>query len=245
MKRLWLLLILILVVSACSGMKENRLDSVEELFNRGLSYYENEKYLKARETFQKLKDNYPLSKYSIVAELRIADANYYDKEYSEAIFYYEEFRKLHPTNPVIPYVLYQIGMCYFQQTLSIDRSQVFTKNAAKHFEYLISRHPSSSYAASGREKLMICNEKLAQHEFYVGRFYFKGNKYKAALYRFTEIIERFPGSPLKDKAYFYVGRSYLSLEENEKAKSAFNHLVKNYPNSEYYNEAKGLLKKLK
>ncbi|MFH1624325.1 MAG: outer membrane protein assembly factor BamD [Pseudomonadota bacterium] len=238
-------LILILSMTGCFLFHEPRSDTVQGLFYDGLDYFEEGNYRKAREAFQELRDRYPLSKYSIVAELRIADCYYYSKEYTEAIFQYEEFLKLHPTNPVIPYVIFQMGMANFDQILSIDRDQTFTKEAVKQFEYLISRYPSSTYAAAAQEKLAICKERLSEHEFYVGHLYFKRKKYKAALRRFEGILEKFPESSIMAKTYLYIGKSHLSLEEKGKAKDALIQLVRNYPKSEYYKQAQNLLAKLK
>ncbi|MFA4911214.1 MAG: outer membrane protein assembly factor BamD [Desulfobacteria bacterium] len=246
-KRLLLLvsLFLSLSITGCFWTKERKVNTVEGLFNQAFAYYQDEKYRKAREAFEELRDNYPLSKYSIVAELRIADSYYHEKEYSEAINHYEDFRKLHPTNPVISYVIYQTGMSYFKQILSIDRDQTFTENAVKQFEYLISRHPSSTYVSSAQKMLEICKEKLAQHEFYVGHLYFKRKNYTSALYRFKGILGNFPKAGITDTVYLYIGESYLSLEEKEKAKTALAHLVENYPKSEHYGKAQKLLAKLR
>ena len=245
----WLLLsvslLLVLSITSCFPTKERKANNVEGLFNQASTYYQDEKYKKARETFEELRDNYPLSKYSIVAELRIADSYYHAEEYGEAINRYEDFKKLHPTNPTIPYIIYQIGLSYFKQILSIDQDQTFTQNAVKQFEHLISKYPSTTYATSAQKELEICKEKLGQYEFYVGNFYFKREKYASALYRFNGILANFPKLSINDKVYLYIGESYLSLEEKEKAKTALTHLVENYPNSEHYSKAKKLLAKLK
>ena len=241
---IWLL-ILALSITGCSTTKEKKESSAEVLFNKATTYYNNKKYDKALIAFQKLKDNYPLNKYSTTAELRIADSYYYDKEYTDALFHYEDFRKLHPTNKAIPYVIYQTGMCHFKQILSIDRDQTSTEKAAIHFEYLISKYPSDTHAIDAKEKLRICNEKLASYEFYVGRLYFKTKKYKAALVRFNRITERFPDSSKIDKVYLYIARSYISLKEKGKAKDALIHLTKEHPKSKYTGEATKMLSKLK
>jgi len=237
--------LLMLSMTGCSGTGKKKVISVSELFNKASAYYESKKYLRARETFQEVKDNYPLSKYSTLAKLRIADSYYHEGKYNEAILVYEDFKKLHPTNPIIPYVIFQVGMACFEQILSVDRDQTFTHSAAKQFEHLISRYPSSTYAASAQEKLETCGEKLAQHEFYVGRFYFRSKKYKVALYRFNVLLKDFPLSSLKDKTYLYIGKSHLRLEEKEKAKDAFTYLLQNYPQSEYSSDAQALLSQIK
>jgi outer membrane protein assembly factor BamD len=241
---IWIL-ILVLSISGCSTTKKKKDSSPEMLFNKAITYYNDKKYSKALIAFQKLKDNYPLSKYSITAELRIADSYYHDKKYTDAVFHYEDFRKLHPTNTEVPYVLYQIGMCHFNRIFPIDRDQTSTEKAAIHFECLVSKYPSETHAISAKDKLKICNEKLASHEFYVGHLYFKKKKYKAALIRFNGITERFPGSSIIDKVYLYIGKSYISLKEKEKAKDALIHLTKEHPKSKYTSKALKILSKLK
>jgi len=53
---------------------------------------------KLRKLFVNLKKNSPESLYPL-AELRIADALFLDKNYAEAIVQYEDFKKLHPLHP--------------------------------------------------------------------------------------------------------------------------------------------------
>ncbi len=237
-------LFLILSITSCAGTGK-KVESALTLFNKASAYYEKEKYWKARETFQQVRDNYPLSKYSTISELRIADSYYNEGQYSEAVLHYEDFKKLHPTNPVIPHVIYQIGMAYFSQILSVDRDQTFTYKAAKEFKYLISTYPSGTQAVSAREKLDACKEKLSQHEFYVGHFYFRTKKYRVALNRFNGLLRDFPKSSVTDKIYLYIGKIHLSLGDKEKAGDALTYLLRNYPDSEYRNEAQDLLTQIK
>ncbi len=237
-------LFLILSITGCAGT-EKKVESSLTLFNKASAYYEKKKYWKARETFQQVRDNYPLSKYSTISELRIADSYYNEGQYSEAVFHYEDFKKLHPTNPVIPYVIYQIGMAYFSQILSVDRDQTLTHKAAKEFKYLISTYPSSTHAVSAQEKLDACKEKLSQHEFYVGYFSFRTKRYSAALNRFNGLLRDFPKSSVTDKTYLYIGKTHLSLGDKEKAGDSLTYLLRNYPDSEYRNEAQALLTQIK
>jgi hypothetical protein len=84
-------LVVLLVATGCSTLKDQydkffgAEDSVsaQELAWDGMDAYENGKYEKAIEKFQKLKDYYPFSKYAILAELKIADAHYQRQEYED------------------------------------------------------------------------------------------------------------------------------------------------------------------
>jgi outer membrane protein assembly factor BamD len=119
----------------------------------------------------------------------VADAHYYRKEYPEAVAAYEDFVRLHPKNEVIPYVLYQVGACYHEQLLSVDRDQTATRQSILAFERLLKAHPKSDYARKAETKIGEGRELLAGHEVYVARFYYKAKHYRAALGRFEGVLK--------------------------------------------------------
>lgn len=172
---------------AClSGSKQ--VESAEELAEKGMESFEDEDYSDALKAFNTLKERYPYSRYAILAELKVADAHFYRKEYPEAIGAYEDFVQLHPKNEAIPYVKYQIGICYYEQMLSKDRDQTPTRLAILSFERLLKEHYDSAYASEATKKINDCRKLLAEHELYVGRFYYKSKKYSAALGRFEGVL---------------------------------------------------------
>ncbi|UCG21227.1 MAG: outer membrane protein assembly factor BamD [Deltaproteobacteria bacterium] len=172
---------------AClTGKKE--IESAEELAEKGMESFEDEDYIDALKAFNTLKERYPYSRYAILAELKVADAHFHRKEYPEAIAAYEDFVELHPKNEAIPYVKYQIGVCYYEQMLSKDRDQTPTRWAILSFERLLKEHGDSAYAMEARKKINDCRKLLAEHELYVGRFYYKSKHYSAALGRFEGVL---------------------------------------------------------
>ena len=170
------------------------------------------KYGQAVEAFEKLKGWYPFSEYASLAELKLGDAHYYQKAYEDAIFAYEQFERLHPKNEAIPYVIYQIGRCYFDRLESFDRDQTMAKEAVKVFERLIRSHPESSYARKSKPHIRICQRNLAEHEFYVGLFYYKSKHYKAAMERFKTVVKSYP-----DLGVHYKAIQYIALCRNKLA----------------------------
>ena len=142
MKRLIVIGVIILLFgSGCTAIKKSwnaligkdETGTAQELAWDGMDAYEDGEYKDAIEYFQKLKDWYPFSKYAMLAELKIADSHYHLKQYDEAIFAYEEFEKLHPRNEAIPYVIYQVGLCYYDQIDTIDRDQNLPAKRLRHF----------------------------------------------------------------------------------------------------------------
>lgn len=168
-------------------------------YEDGLRLLEKKKYERSAEAFRKFKEDYPLSTYTPLAELRLADSLYFDKNYAEAIVQYEEFKKLHPIHAEIPYAIYRIGMCYFKQMLSVDRDQTVTEKALEQFRYVAENFPQNKYVPDAKTKMQLCQRQLADHEFTIGHFYYRMGHYKAALGRFEEILKKFPDVGLEGK----------------------------------------------
>ena len=201
-------LVALLLLSSCGSIRK-QLDkfwgpqetgTAQELAWEGMDAYNDGKYAAAIEKFQKLKDFYPFSKYTILAELKIADSHYQRGEYEDAIFEYENFEKLHPRNEAVPYVIYQIGMCYFDQIGTPDRDQTSARKALETFNRLIKQFPEDQYARRSDEKISKCLKSLAAHAYGIGVFYYKSEHFDAALQRFKSIISDYPDVGYHQKA---------------------------------------------
>ena len=178
----------------------------QELAWDGMDDYEAGKYKDAIEAFQRLKDIYPFSKYAILAELKLGDAHYQLEQYEDAVFAYEEFEKLHPRNEAIPYVIYQIGRCYYDQISTIDRDQSAAAKALSTFQRLQRQFPDDSYATSADPLIVECQKSLAGHEFSIGEFYFRGKHYRGARQRFANVIARYPDAGFHQEALEYLAK---------------------------------------
>jgi outer membrane protein assembly factor BamD len=213
-------LFLLCCFSGCSFFKKEPLvkSSPDGLYARGSSEFNDGNYKKSRDYFTRLKDEYPLHNLAILAELGIADSYFTDKQYIEAENAYSEFLNMHPTNENIPYVLYQMGMCHYNQLGTIDRDQTETIKAKKEFERLITRFPSSKLSNVAEKLLRECKQELAEQEFYVGQFYFRQKKYQAALKRFETAMRNYANTGLDYKLEYYIEETKKNIAEEEKSK---------------------------
>jgi outer membrane protein assembly factor BamD len=203
------------IVSGC-GLFESRQvrrGTPEALYQMGYENYHEGNYEKAIEAFQRVQELYPLSKLALLAEMGIADSYFSNGDYAEAEMSYEDFMNLHPTNDNIPYVMYQIAMCHYNQMSSIDRDQSETQRARQSFERLISRFPDSKFAFMAEKQLMNCKKLLAEHEFYVGHFYFKRGKYKSALRRFEYVAREYAGVGLDYRLNYFIKETKERIDE--------------------------------
>lgn len=187
----------------------------EKLMSEALEDLGKGNYESASEKFQEIKDRYPYSEFAVEAELKMADAEYYRKEYDSAFMAYDEFERMHPRDENIPYVIYQKGMSHFQQIRTIDRDQSHTLAAKDEFERLIKRFPDNEFADRSRKNVRKCLIFLAEHELYVGHFYFKKKKYKAALGRYKYLIEHYPDMGQYQEALEYISICKEKIGQSE------------------------------
>jgi outer membrane protein assembly factor BamD len=186
-----------------------------QLMSEGLQDLEAGYYESATLAFQKVKDRYPYSKFAVEAELKMADAFYNRELYDEAFHAYGEFERLHPKNANIPYVIYRKGMCHYVQIDTIDRDQSHTLKAVDEFKRLVKKFPTCEYAHSARMKIRECYRELAEHELYVGNFYYRMGKYRAAMGRYRYIIENYPDLGQYKEALEYLSRCKEKLVEEQ------------------------------
>lgn len=241
LKNICIVLAFLLLIGGCSFNAPNLLkgnifdffrknepvrSTPEALYARGTAEYQNGSYKKAREFYVRLKEEYPLHELAILAELGIADSFYSDKEYGEAEAAYRDFTSLYPTNENVPYAFYQMGMCHYIQIGAVDRDQTETIKAKREFERLAARFPQSKFSILAEKMIRECKAKLAEHEFYVGNFYFKQKKYDAALKRFEAIARDYAGVGLDMKIESYIAETKARLAEEERSQKLKEEKVK-------------------
>jgi outer membrane protein assembly factor BamD len=245
MRPLLALAILFVLFGCGTGKDLKRIEGNPEiLYKEGLARFNKRDYSEALKKFEELKSSFPdHPPYTVWAELKVGDCHFLKEEYPEAIAAYEEFKKIHPSHEEIPYVQFQIGMSYFNQMLSRDRDQTFTNRALSSFEYLIASFPPSLFTEKAKEKVAVCKERLADHEFYIGNFYYSRGRFEAAARRFEGLLEKFPKVPEEDRTLYLLGKSYLELGLWERAEVVFVKIVTEYPKSPHFKEARAILDK--
>ena len=203
--------------------------TAEALFDEGMTFFNNKRYVLAIDRFQRIKAEFPFSPQLVSAELKLAEAYYLNKQYPEAAAAFKEFQDLHPNNENIPFVLYHLGLVHFEQFTSNDRYQKVTEIAKGYFAAVVKDHPNSPYAAPAKEKLAKCLEYLSEYEFNIATFYFNEKKYPAAIDRLEGILRRYRDTPIAIKALYYLGESYRLEKNNVKAALAYEALIQHYP----------------
>jgi len=209
--RLLLLLLVTVAAATLSGCsmfnklsfgeeEEPKSQPPETLIVQGMDAYNTGNYSEANKNFKVILDEHPFSAQAMLAELKSADAHYYNKQYLEAKTLYKAFEERHPTNEAIPYVLFQIGMCDYSRSDRIDRDVSGPQEAIKSFTRLINAYPQSPYAKEAKTKIKDSKEFLVNHEYMVAVFYVRTARYDEAKHRLKYLLARHPDSNLAPQA---------------------------------------------
>lgn len=212
--------------------------TAEALFEEGTRNFNDKKYVRAIDSFTRIKTDHPFSPLVTQAELKVADAHYLNEQFPEAINLFKEFQSLHPTSEHLPFVTLRLGQAYFDQFTAIDREQKNTELAKNYFEAVVSNYPKSPQAAIAKTKLAQAVEYLAEHEFSAADFYFKQQKFPAARDRFEEIVRKYRDTPTAVKSLYFLGESYRQEKNGPRATLAYEALIQRYPQSKYAADAR-------
>lgn len=156
---------------------------------------------------------YPYSQFANDALLIQADAQFQASRYPEAVVSYDEFLQRNKTHPKMPLAAFRVAKALdLQSSESPDREQSNTKRALAKYNEFVVGFSKSEYVAEAKDRIGVLKRRIAEHELFIARFYWKKDLWHAALTRFLELRN----SEYKD----------IRDEANAKAKEAYEHLAK-------------------
>jgi outer membrane protein assembly factor BamD len=170
-------------------------------------------------------------------KLCIADATFYKGTALDLISarqLYLDFVTLFGDHPLAPYAQFQAGACALEQANHPSKDQSQTQSAFADLAVVEQRYPGSAYSRAASDMIDQAKARLAEHEFIVGRFYYKRKAWLAAAQRFKVIVEAFPEYPEMAKVYYHLGQALLRNDtENVEGLAWLDKVIADYPNGEY------------
>jgi len=229
--------------------------SAQKNYDKGLKQLDDHDWVAASKYFGFIKSRFPYSKYAVLAELRLADAEFGAEQYLEAIDSYRLFIKFHPTHEMVAngYATFRIGESYYKQLPgdfwmfppSYEKDQSSTEDAANELKTFLDKYPDSPYRPKAKEILVNVGKKLADHEWYVARYYWGRNKPMGTVIRLRRLLERYRGVGYDEEALWLLGRAYVAVAMPDRAKGAWQELVDKFPRGSRAGEARSALSELK
>lgn len=240
-------LILVLCLSACSGLTE-KIDetkgwSANKLYSEAKEKLTEGSYEQAIKYYEKLEARYPYGRFAQQAQLEIAYAYYKDKEPASAIAAAERFIKLHPNHPSVDYAYYLRALANFNDDLGLlgsytgqdmtERDPKAARDAFAAFKDLVTRYPQSKYAPDSIQRMNYLVNSLAANEVHVARYYMKRSAYVAAANRAQFALTNYPQAPANEEGLLILVQAYDKLGMTDLRNDAERVMMANFPKSKY------------
>lgn len=218
------------------------------LFDKGTEALNTKRYIKAREYFQQLYDNYPQSPFRPDGKLGLGDS-YLGEDNPESLVLaaneFKEFLTFFPSHPRADYAQYKLASSHFAQMLKPDRDQKETRETIKEFETFVARFPNSKLLPDARRKLREARDRLSTSDYLVGLNYYRWRIYPGAIQRLKAILKDDPDYTNRDAVYYYLAESLIAVNMKAEALPYLVKLVEEFQQSEFLPKARTRIKELK
>ena len=151
-----------------------------ELLSEGMRLFQGGYYTVARDNFESIRTNYPLSPYSEFAAIKSADCQFETNDFGPASVAYEDFFKNHPVSESTAYALFMAARSHQLSNRGVGRDIGPLEKARELYTRLIAEYPYSPYVESARKYKLDVETALSDYEKFVADYYRRRNAEPAA-----------------------------------------------------------------
>jgi len=252
-----LIAVLVLLVSGCASQQTEPLtaqryaENARRAFDAAMDEFNDRSWDSATSMFEQIKREYSYSRYARLAELRLADIDFEQQKYPEAVTTYRTFVHDHPNDENAGYARFRVCKALFEQTGETillppleERDLAAANDAYTAMQSFIADYPLYERRPEAEYMLEVVTGQLTRHELYVARFYLNQDKFEPAVDRAQYALSHFKISGLEPEALLLLGETRLKMHQYEEARRVFNSILSKYPASAFTISARRFLKYL-
>jgi outer membrane protein assembly factor BamD len=254
----WLLLAaLALPATGCSKNRQEALSAVEferqakAAYEKALETFHDRDWVGVPLVMAEVKREFAGSRWARLAQLRIADAQYHQASFPEAITSYREFLREFPNDEEVPYARYRVILCQFDSrgdsVLSPpleERDLVNIHEADRNIASFLKDYPNHKERKHIDYMQAWVRGMLARHELYVARYYLHQDKLNAAIARTEYALVNYKSTGIEPEALVLLGETYMKRGDLADAEGAFQIVLDKYPESPFVLPATKFMKHL-
>lgn len=210
-------------------------EDARKAYDEAMESFHEKDWESARALFSEVKKLFPQSRFARLAELRLADIDFAQEKYTEAIGSYRTFVTNHRHDREVEYARYRLAKAlYFDVDDTIflppaeERDQATASEAHRELRSFLKQYPRSHYRRDVDYMLEVVTGRLVRHELYVARYYRRRDNFDAALARIDYAVKTFPASGLDAEALVLRGETLLMMNRRPEAKKAFETVVREH-----------------
>ncbi len=210
----------------------------DQLFVKGKTYYEKEKWGKAIKFLKEFTYSFPYHDSIAQGTYLLADSYYRDGQYSLAV---NEFRRVAYRFSKTDYAEraeLMMAEAMLESAPSIALEQEQTERALEAFRDFVTYHPTSEYLKQAEDGIQRCRERLAEKEYRAAELYLKLDKPDAAILYADLIADEYAGTSWVPRAMLIKARALAEeLDQTDAAIRVLAEIVEKYPESKVSDEA--------
>ena len=171
-------------------------------YDKAMVEFNDHNWLEAQNLLRDVKRKYSYSKYARLAELRLADADFEQDKFADAMRGYRQFVHDHRSDiDEVTYARSRIAEAQYKQIsdsiilpTADERDQAAIQDAYKELKGFLHDYPDAKQSRRVRELLEDVTARLVRHELYVARFYLRRDNYDAAVGRLLYALRNYAAS---------------------------------------------------
>lgn len=248
MKNRSLVIVLLFILFNGCGEYEKLLKSndYELKYEKALSYYEQEKYIKAVTLFEQLVPRFRGTERSEEVNFLVAKSYYLMRNYTMAGHHFRNFYRTFGNSEHAEEADFLSAYCYYMLSPRPNLDQENTRKAINAFRLFKNRFPGSDRIAQCDSLIKELQDKLSEKSYLNAKLYFDLGDYKAAKIAIQNSLEDYPDTKFREELLFLKLKSQFLLAENsviEKQEERYQDtldeyysFIEEFPKSNYQNE---------
>ncbi len=175
----------------------------ERAYEHAMGEFNAHNWIESQQLFREVKRKYGYSRFAALAELRIADADFEQDKFADAIREYKQFVHDHRSSEEqVTYARSRIAEAQYKEIsesfllpATEERDQAATLEAYKEMRGFLHDFPEARQSPHVCALLEDVTIKLVRHELYVARFYLRKDNFDATVSRAQFALRNYATEP--------------------------------------------------
>ena len=228
----------------CSSDEALQQLSPKDRFDLAMQKFKSEDYLDAEKDFRVVTLQFQGTAFSDDAQYYLGECRFMREEYILAAYEYDLLIRSMPLSEFVARARFKKAMCYYNLSPAPYRDQDYTKKAIDELQGFLEYFPSDTLAPDAAQKIQELINKLGEKEYNNGLMYMRMEYYKAAVFCFDVVLEKYHYTPFADQAQLKKSEALLRRKRFIEAKTEIERFFEKYPKSQHLAEAETLRREI-
>lgn len=223
-------------LTGCSSDEAVKQLSAAQQYEIGMEKFKNEDYLEAIDAFKMITLDYQGSQFADGAQFYMGECRFKREEYVLAAYEYDLLIKNMPMSKYMSSARFKKATCYDQLSPKSYLDQEYTKKAIDAYQAFLEYYANDSLAAQAEARIRELSHKLAKKDYENGVIYMKMEYYKAGIYYFDIVLDKYYDTEFAEPAMFKKIQSLYFRKKYSDAEKELDNFVKKFPASSFLSE---------